>query len=108
MMIKRLLHIHPFLERFQGLMLMLFPKLSLPGLVRISLGIENTQNDIDTMLQVLDRIARQPRSGRAGMPASLPPVLHEDFQRQMDEFTRDASGRVYAYSLESQSTTSEG
>ena len=64
MLIKRLLHIHPFLERLQGVMLMVFPKLSLPGLVRISLGIENSQTDIDTLIQVLGTIARQPRSGK--------------------------------------------
>ena len=49
MLIKRLLHIHPFLERFQGLMLMVIPETQPAGLVRISLGIENSQNDIDTI-----------------------------------------------------------
>ena len=60
MLIKHLLHISPTLERFQGVMLTLFPKLSLPGLTRVSLGIENSEQDVDTLIRVLRDIARQP------------------------------------------------
>jgi hypothetical protein len=31
----------------------------LPGLARISLGIENTENDIDRLILALDQIARK-------------------------------------------------
>ena len=112
MLIKRLIKINPFLERLQGLMLMLFPKLSLPGLVRISLGIENSQADIDTLIRVLEMIARQPRSGMKSSSSAKrtgsSSLTNEDFQRQMEAFTGNASRRVYSNSLESPSTTSDG
>jgi len=38
-----------------------FPQVSLPGLTRISLGIQNSTQEIDTLLHVLEKIARQPR-----------------------------------------------
>ena len=38
-LIKHMLGVSPLLARFQGLILTLFPKIRLPGLVRVSLGI---------------------------------------------------------------------
>ncbi len=84
LMIKRLLNVPPLLEQFQGVMLTLVPKLSLPGLTRVSLGIENSAEEIDTLIQVLGDIARQPRTRSDG-----------DVQRQMDAFARAAAQRVY-------------
>jgi selenocysteine lyase/cysteine desulfurase len=56
-MIKHLLGVSPFLERFQRLIVKLFPKLRLPGLVRVSLGIENTQEEIIKLIKVLTEIS---------------------------------------------------
>jgi selenocysteine lyase/cysteine desulfurase len=83
MLIKHLLHIHPLLERFQGVIVTLFPQVSLPGLTRVSLGIENNEEDIDTLIHVLGQIARRPR---------LPQT---DVQQQMDNLTGAATRRVY-------------
>ncbi len=63
LLIKHLLNISPLLAQFQGLMLILFPKLSLPGLTRMSLGLENSEEDVDTLTHVLGKIARQPKIG---------------------------------------------
>jgi hypothetical protein len=90
MLIKHLLHIHPLLERFQGLIVTLFPQVSLPGLTRVSLGIENGAEDIDALLQVLGQIARQPRAGMGNPFAST-----TDVQQQMDDFAGAAARRVY-------------
>ena len=38
------------------------PSAPLPGVVRVSLGIENSEEDVDTLIQVLGNIARQPKS----------------------------------------------
>jgi selenocysteine lyase/cysteine desulfurase len=84
MLVKRLLNISRPLEQFQGAMLTLLPKLSLPGLTRVSLGIENSAEEIDTLIQVLGNIARQPRTGSDG-----------DVQRHMDAFAGAAAQRVY-------------
>lgn len=58
-LIKHLLHVGPSLERFQHQLIRLFPAINLPGLARISLGIENTENDIDRLILALDQIARK-------------------------------------------------
>lgn len=58
-LIKHLLGVSPFLIRLQRTIILLFPKLNLPGLVRVSIGIENTPGDVDTLLQVLGRIAKR-------------------------------------------------
>jgi selenocysteine lyase/cysteine desulfurase len=100
LLVKRLVNISPFLERFQGMMLTLFPRINLPGLARVSLGIGNSEEDVDTFIQVLGKIARQPRSlthtqvvsARDGT-CNLP---QKDVQKQMIDFARAAAQRVYA------------
>jgi selenocysteine lyase/cysteine desulfurase len=86
MLVKRLLNIHPLLEQFQRLIVTLFPKLSLPGLTRVSLGIENSAEDVDTLMHVLGQIARQPRRNGENRRA---------VQQQMDDFARAAAQRVF-------------
>jgi len=92
LLIKRLLNIPPLLEQFQGLMLTLLPKLSLPGLTRVSLGIENSAEDVDTLIEVLEKITRQPRA-KANKPFAS---TQTDVQKQMDNFAQAAAQRVYA------------
>lgn len=92
LLIKRLLHVPPALALFQGVIVSAFPQISLPGLTRVSLGIENTAEEIDTLLQVLDKIARQPRTETNNPFASK----KTEIQRQLDGFARAASQRVYA------------
>jgi hypothetical protein len=84
----------------QGLILTLFHKVTLPGLTRVSLGIENSAEDIDTLSHVLGRIARQPRARKDRRFASThngtPSLPRPDVQQQMDDFARAAAHRVYA------------
>lgn len=89
LLINQLLRIPRPLALFQGLMVTLFPQIELPGLTRVSLGIENSAEDIDTLLHVLAEIARQPRA--APFAAS-----QTDIHQQMDDFARAAARRVYA------------
>jgi selenocysteine lyase/cysteine desulfurase len=84
LLIKHVLHVPPLLQQLQGLILTIFPRLSLPGVVRVSLGIENSEEDVDTLLHVLGEIARQPRAGVEGA-----------IQQQMDDFAKAAALRVY-------------
>jgi selenocysteine lyase/cysteine desulfurase len=83
-LIKHLVDVGPFLAQFQRLMAALFPKIKFPGLARISFGIENSEEDVDTLIKVLDKIARQPR---------IP--VQKDVQQQMMEFATAAAQRVY-------------
>jgi hypothetical protein len=102
MLIKRLLNISPFLERMQRVILTFFPKVALPGVTRVSLGIENSAEDVDTLVQAVDNIARQPRAGtdrRSAATKNGTPILPQaDIQKQMDDFARAAAQRVYAFS----------
>lgn len=82
--IKRVLHISPLLEQFQGVVFTIAPRLSPPGVVRVSLGIENTEKDIDTLIEVLGGIARQPKAEASA-----------HVQQQMGDFARAAAQRVY-------------
>jgi selenocysteine lyase/cysteine desulfurase len=92
LLIKRLINIHPLLELFQGLILTLFPKLALPGLTRVSLGIENSPEEVDTLIHVLGQIARRPRTEMDNPFGST----QTDIQRQMKDFAGAAARRVYS------------
>lgn len=91
LLVKRLLHIPPLLELFQGLIVALFPKLNLPGVTRVSLGIENSAEEVDRLIHKLDQIARQPRPRVSNPFAST----QTDIQKQMDAFARTVAQRVY-------------
>lgn len=82
LLVKHVLHIHPALEQFQGVILTLFPKLSLPGVDRVSLGLENTAEDVDALLAALAEIAQQPKA-------------QPKFHAQLDAFAQGAAQRVY-------------
>lgn len=92
LLVKRLLHIPPLLEQFQGLIVALFPKLNLPGVTRVSLGIENSAGEVDRLIHVLDQIARQPRPRVSNPFAST----QTDIQKQIDAFARTVAQRVYS------------
>ncbi len=93
LLIKHLLDVPPLLEQFQGLLLTLFPRLSLPGLTRISLGIENSAGDIDTLVGLLGEIARQPPARVDNPFASSQP--RTAIERQMDVFASAVAQSVY-------------
>ncbi len=85
LLIKRVLNISPQLAQFQGVMLTLLPQVSLPGVTRVSLGIENSAEDVQALIEVLGKIARP--SGAADK--------HTDIRQPMDDFARAAARRVY-------------
>jgi selenocysteine lyase/cysteine desulfurase len=93
LLIKHLLHISPLLALVQGLIVSLFPRLALPGVTRISLGLENSAEEIDTAIHVLDEIARGPRTGLVGNPFTRPRTAVEG---QIDDFAQAVAERVYA------------
>jgi selenocysteine lyase/cysteine desulfurase len=95
LLIKHLLEVPPLLEQFQGALLTLLPHVSLPGLTRVSLGIENSAEEIDTLLRVLRDIVAHPQSG-----------LNGSFQQQMNDFASAAAQRVYASAREGTATPS--
>lgn len=84
--VKRTLHIHPLQERFQRVIVTLVPKLSLPGVARVSFGLENSAADVDALVAVLNDFVRQPKPG----------AEQAAVRRQMDAFAQGVAARVYA------------
>jgi selenocysteine lyase/cysteine desulfurase len=91
LLVKHLLHIPPTQALLQGLILTLFPQVALPGITRVSLGIENSAGEIDTLIDVLGKIARQPRSGMDSPFVSTT----TDIQQQMNNFARNMAQKVF-------------
>ena len=72
----------------------------LPGLIRVSLGIENQQQDVDHFLRILEQIANTPRTPVNRFIAfwynGTPLVPHTELQEKMENFTKAAVARVYS------------
>jgi selenocysteine lyase/cysteine desulfurase len=83
--VKHILQVGSGLEKFQKLIVTLFPKLSLPGVVRVSFCIGNTKEDIATLIQVLAGIAEKTQS-----------ASKKEIKQPMEDFVRAAANRVYS------------
>ncbi len=83
-LIKHLVSVGPFLERFQRIIATLFPVVNFPGLARISLGIGNNEKDIERLIRVLDKIVRKYKQPKS------------DIHKQMSDFTMAVSAKVYS------------
>jgi selenocysteine lyase/cysteine desulfurase len=95
LLVKRLHKIPPFLERVQWLIVNLFPNMELPGVLRVSLGLENSQEDIDRLIATLNEFARDSKAQIRGTPASTR-LSQRDLRKQIDEFVLTVIRRVYA------------
>ena len=87
-LIKHLLKIPPFAEKVQRIIVKLFPRFELPGMVRVSLGIENTESDVDTFIRVMEEIVRSKKE-KTHYP-------HENIKQQIEEFIKTVEQRVYS------------
>jgi selenocysteine lyase/cysteine desulfurase len=99
-LIKHLLGVPPLLQRFQRLIVTLFPGVRLPGLTRVSIGIENTAADVDTLIRVLGNIAGNKKNLADNQPASASAgtnnVKKAEVKKQMKDFTRNKTLKVYS------------
>lgn len=83
--VKRLAGVPPWAEQFQRVILTVLRQTELPGVARVSLGLENTEADVDTLIDVLSSIAREPKGGPAKALV----------RQQLDECAAAAARRVY-------------
>lgn len=99
LLVKHLLRLPPFLERFQKLIVTLLPKVSLPGIVRISLGIGNGKEDVDLLIHELKKISSQRNKGKNKLREPIGNVTHvfsqKDVQKQIDDFSKAVAIRVF-------------
>jgi selenocysteine lyase/cysteine desulfurase len=82
--VKHILHVGSGLEKFQKIIVTLFPKLSLPGVVRVSFGIENTKEEVDTLIRALAKIADKSQSSSK-----------KEVRQQVKDFVQASADRVY-------------
>jgi hypothetical protein len=90
MLVKRMLGVSRPLAQFQRFMVKAFPRLSLPGVARVSLGLGNTPEDIDALLDALGRISRQSATVDNPFRRQKTPV-----QGEMEAFAKAVADRVY-------------
>jgi selenocysteine lyase/cysteine desulfurase len=99
-LVKRLLHVPPFLEKLQRLIVTIFTGLKLPGLARVSLGIENTEEDVDILIQMLTKISRKKEiPGDEQVSSTIrvtTPLTKTEVQKQIDNFVKGIALRVYS------------
>jgi len=65
LLVKKLIKIHPVRQFFAKLLMMFIPTLGaiyLPGLIRMSIGLENDENDINYFLKILEKIKNEKRA----------------------------------------------
>lgn len=89
LIVKHQLNFTPFLENFQKFLLKVVPILKLQGFVRVSFGIENTAEDVETFLIELNKIAKKGKPDSADLKKA-------EVKKQIDQFTENISARIYA------------
>ena len=96
--IKRLLKVPPSLERFQKLIQTLLPKLRLPGVVRVSLSLANTDEDVDNLIRALRKIAETHSPAEKSHPVKNGIIMptRSQVKKQIDDFIHAAAIKVYS------------
>jgi len=98
-LVKHMLGVGPKLEQFQRMIVKVFPRLRLPGVLRVSLGIGNSEEEIDTFIRVFGEIAEE----KMGTKSNRNKVIYQktglnktEVKKQMKEFVKVAIQRVYS------------
>jgi selenocysteine lyase/cysteine desulfurase len=91
--VKRIAGVGSALGQFQRLIVMAFPRLELPGVVRVSLGLENTSSDVDALIQAVAEIAAGRSKVASGAEANRVPK--KELERQMKHLFEVAATRVF-------------
>jgi selenocysteine lyase/cysteine desulfurase len=102
--VRDLIKIHPIRTLIGAVGLHLAPdffRLILPGVVRVSLGLENDKRDIDALIQALLKISRTPRSWPNRIIAATHNgtwmLAHTPIQDEMRDFSAARVTSVYSF-----------
>lgn len=83
MLIKHQLGIPAWAQQFQRAIVTVFPRLELPGMARISFGLDNDAGDVDLLVRVLGQVAREGAAKRTAL------------KKRIEDFVEGAVQRVY-------------
>jgi len=81
-LVKYVLGVGPGLERFQRIMQTLIPSIRFPGVVRVSLGMENTREEVENLIDGLKMIPERKRKGHSGYSAKDMKMILEDYSTE--------------------------
>lgn len=95
LLVKHVLKIPYLLAQFQRAIVGLFPHLALPGVTRVSLGIENSAEDVDRLLHVLRMLADSAYSKVAATNHERLTLPQPVVQQQVDDFVKATAQHVY-------------
>ena len=87
-LVKYVLGVGPGLEKFQRIMQRMIPAISFPGVVRVSLGLENTKEDVEAMLSSLKQISAKNKNEAGGSSS-------RDIKRMLSEFAASCKEKVF-------------
>ncbi len=109
---RDLMDIHPIRTFIGAVGLLVAPEFFrriLPGLVRVSLGLENGERDVDTLIQALAEIAGTPRSFANRVMAAThngtPSLPRTTAQDQIEDYVAARTDQVYSFQPQSRSST---
>jgi len=95
--IKHLFKFSPGMETFQRYLLMMFPGINLPGLTRVSFGIENSEEDIYRLVQALKKIIIKPKGASTTEDLAKLTLTKTEVKKQIDTLVRNSSLKVYSH-----------
>ena len=93
--VKHILHISPFLEQFQRVIQIMFPRFRFLGIVRVSLGIQNTEEDVDKLISALYNITSKKDGSDHSITNRDVKLTQKEVQQQIEDFVLDVAKRVY-------------
>lgn len=91
--VKHILNVGPTLEKFQRLMLSIFPKAQLPGVLRVSFGLENTEKDVDVFMQTLRQLVE--KKGNITDKQNGKEITTSQVKKEINEFIADIEEKVF-------------
>ena len=92
-LVKHILKVGTGLQKFQRVIQTLFPKMRFPGVLRVSIGIENSKEDVDKLILVLSNIAEKKYTHSHN---GTPFLTKAEVKKQIKDFIKDAAKRVYS------------
>ncbi len=91
-LVKHILKVGPGLQKFQRVIQTVFPKMRFPGVLRVSIGMENSKEDVDKLIEILSNSALKKSTSKS---KKTPVLSKSEIKKQIKEFIKNAASSVY-------------
>lgn len=95
-LIKHMLGLGPFVEGLQRVIQIIFPRFRFLGVVRVSLGIENSEQEIITLENALKKIIHSSKGSSSGEKRAVAPKTRADVEKQWENSIRETLAKVFS------------